>query len=365
MRSTRANIHIKNLIKNYTVIKNKCGKSYICAAVKADAYGHGALKISKILEEQGCNYFGVATTIEAKELIIGGIKKPIILLSLVTPEETATVVKLGIEPVVTSLDYIKLIEKEAVKQKKNISVHLKIDTGMGRIGCRPQDSLGISQYIKSSKTLKLKGICTHLSTSDSLNQDYTNSQIGIFKEAVNRIKRSGISPELIHCANSGGIILNNDTVFNMVRPGIVLYGYPPSKELNGLLDIKPILELTTSIVDLKKVPKGSSISYGRTYTTEEDQYIATLPIGYADGYSRSLSNCGTVLINNRKYSIVGRVCMDQLMVKVDSTVKLYDKAILIGTEKKQPNAQTIANKTGTICYEVLTNIHRVKKYYIF
>lgn len=365
MRSTRANIYIKNLLNNYNEVKRKCKNISICAAVKADAYGHGAIKIAKTLEEHGCDYFCVATSIEAKELVLSGIKSPIIILSLVTPDELPTLVELNIEPVVTTIEYLKLIEKVALNQNKIVQVHLKIDTGMGRIGCSPENALKIAKYIKNSKHLKQVGLCTHFSSSDSLNQKNTNLQLKKFTTVIDSLKNENILPEVIHCANSGAIIMNKDSIFNMVRPGIVLYGYPPDNLLKDKLNIKPVLELETKIVDLKKVPKGTRISYGGSYITKNEENIATLPIGYADGYSRSLSNSGVVIIDNKEFPIVGRICMDQMMIKVDDSIDLYDKVLLISTTDGQPNAETIAQKTGTISYEVLTNIHRVKKYYIF
>lgn len=357
MRSSRANIYLQNLIGNFNYI-NKCSKNaLICAAVKSDAYGHGAVKVAKTLKDNGCSYFGVATTLEAEELTNANINN-IIIFSLVTPEEIEKIVKLNIEPVVTRKDYIELFQNEAERVNKVINVHLKVDTGMGRIGCKIEDALYLAKHITKCENLKLKGICTHFSTSDSKDQTYTNQQLDRFEKVLRELKENSIVPELTHAANSGAIENSSRSIFNMVRPGIMLYGYPYSN------NIKPVMELVSKVVDLKVFPKGSPISYGRTYTTTEDEYIATLPIGYADGYFRLLSNAGEVSINSKNYPIVGNICMDQLMVKVDSSVKLYDEAILIGIKDGQPNAESIAAKINTISYEVLTNIHRVKKYYI-
>lgn len=363
MRSTKAIIHTKDLIHNYNLVKDKNSKTRVCAAVKADAYGHGALEISRILEKLGCDYFGVATVFEAVELLKGQIETPIILLSLGTPDEVENIVKYGIEPVVTTTEHITLLNKESALQNRETKVHLKVDTGMGRIGCSPEEAKELAESITKSSNLKLNGLCTHLSTSDSHDQDFTDLQVKIFENVIRELHEKGIDPPLIHAANSGAI-LNNKAVFNMVRPGIILYGYPPSAHFEKTSDLKPVLELETRIVDLKRVKAGTSISYGRTYISKKDEYIATLPIGYGDGFFRALSNIGEVSINDKLYPIVGTICMDQLMVKVDQSVQLYDRVILIGRKKEEPNASSIASKIGTICYEVLTNIHRVKKYYI-
>ncbi|MGL1892361.1 MAG: alanine racemase [Spirochaetaceae bacterium] len=364
MRCTKVKIHLNNLVDNFLQIKKRCPDIMISAAVKANAYGHGAVQVAKTLEENGCDFFGVATIYEAEELLNNGIKVPIILYSLQSISEVKDIVRLGIETVVSSINYIQEIEKESITQGKITNVHLKVDTGMGRIGCTPADALDIALKIKVSKYLNLKGICTHLSTSESENQDYTNRQLSLFKDVLTDLKSENIKPQCIHAANSGGISINPDSIFNMVRPGITLYGYPPAEYLQNVFRLKPVLELETEVVSLKQVPKGSSISYGRTYTTTKQTFIATIPIGYADGYFRLLSNLGKVSINNKIYPIVGNICMDQIMLEVDSTVKLYDKVTLIGTKKGEPNAHTIALKIGTISYEVLTNIHRVKRYYI-
>lgn len=364
MRSTRANIYVENLIENFSNIKKRCKGTAICAAVKADAYGHGAVEVAQILEKEGCSYFGVATTIEAEELIINNIKTPIMLLSLPTPEEIESIVKLNVEPIVTTMEFIKLIEKEANKQKKAINIHLKIDTGMGRIGCLPEEAYPIAKFIKDSKCLNLQGVCTHLSTAELDNQSYTNSQLDKFRKVIQQFKENSIIPNFLHAANSGGMLMNNDSLFNLVRTGINLYGYPPTDKPIYQISLKPVMELMTKVVSLKLLPAGSDISYGRTYTTLKPSLIATIPVGYADGYFRALSNLGKVSINGKLYPIVGNICMDQMMVEVDDSVNLYDDVILIGRGKNEPNAQSIAEKINTISYEILTNIHRVKRYYM-
>ncbi|QEN05032.1 alanine racemase [Thiospirochaeta perfilievii] len=361
MRSTKVIIHLENLKNNFIAIKKQCNNVAVCAAVKADAYGHGAIEVSKSLEDFGCDFFGVATIYEALELIENGIKRPIILFSLPTPTEIKDIVRLGLEPIISTKEHIVLFEKQCENQKKNLNIHLKVDTGMGRIGCPPEDALDLGKRIFNSKYLKFKGLCTHFSTSELKNQDYTNIQLDRFKGVINQLKGSNISPKYFHAANSGAIINNSESIFNLVRSGINLYGYPPTDRLT--LNFEPVLEFKTQIVELKKVKKGTSISYGRTYITEEESIIATLPVGYADGYFRALSNVGTVYINGNLYPIVGNICMDQMMVKVDDKVKLYDEVTLIGKEKDQPNAESLAEEVGTISYEILTNIHRVKRFY--
>lgn len=352
-----------NLIANYNIIKEKCNNAAICAPVKADAYGHGAVEVSRTLQNIGCDFFGVATIYEAKELLDAGITKPIILFSLPIPTDIKIIVSLNIEPIVTTFKFIELIEKECKKQNKILNIHLKVDTGMGRIGCRPEIALKLGKRISGSKEINLKGLCTHLSTSEIENQDYTNQQIKQFNSVIREFKDNGMTPEYIHAANSGAVLQNKSSIFNMVRTGITLYGYSPTENYEEHIGYKPVLELKTKVVELKKVPAGTSISYGRTYITKSETYIATLPVGYADGYFRSLSNKGEVLINSKLYPIIGNICMDQMMIEVDEDIKLYDDVILIGVEPGQPNAVTLSDKINTISYDILTNIHRVKRFY--
>lgn len=364
MRSTRVDIHLDNLITNFNIIKEKCNNVSICAPVKANAYGHGAVEVSKVLQDAGCDFFGVATIYEAEELIDSGINRPIILFSLPVPSDIKFIVQLNIEPIVTTIEFITLLEKECFLQNKNINVHLKIDTGMGRIGCTPEKALDLGKTIENSKVLNLNGLCTHLSTSEIEDQSYTKFQLNKFRNVLKEFKTNNIKPKYIHAANSGAVLKDSTSLFNMVRTGISLYGYPPTLDIEDNIDYKPVLELQTKIVELKKVPKDTSVSYGRTFITTKESYIATLPIGYADGYFRALSNKGHVYINGKLYPIIGNICMDQMMVEVDEWVKLYDEVVLIGTEPDQPNAKTLADTIGTISYEILTNIHRVKRFYI-
>ncbi|MBN2617354.1 MAG: alanine racemase [Spirochaetales bacterium] len=364
MRSTRAFIDLDRLEENYTNIKESCNNAQICAAIKADAYGHGAIEVAKKLEKLNCTYFGIATTLEAKELIDNSITTPLILLSLPALNEIPFIVKNSIEPVVTTKELIENLNRESKIQNIKTLVHLKIDTGMGRIGCNPNEAVFLAQLINNSSNLILQGVCTHFSTSELINQDYTNSQLNKFKKSLQEIRDANIEPKFIHAANSGAILMNKDAIFNLVRTGINLYGYGPAPNPNFPIELKPIMELKTIVISLKEHLAGSSISYGRTFTTTEKSIIATLPIGYADGYSRALSNLGEVLINGKRYPIVGNICMDQLMVKVDKSVKLYDEVVVLGYKDGAPNAEDIAKKIGTISYEILTSIQRVKRYYI-
>ena len=363
MRSTKAVIHLNNLISNYKLIKKQSKNAAICAVVKSNGYGHGAVQVAKTLEILECNFFGVSTIYEGEELINAGIKKPVIIFSLPTPEEIPYVVKLNLEPLVTTSELINLFNAEAQKKKKIVNIHLKVDTGMGRIGCKPESVLYLANQIKNSTNLNLKGLCTHFSTSEDNNKKYTENQLQIFEEVISELKNNNINPQFIHAANSGAILNHKTSIFNLVRTGISLYGYPPLVNANRINLYKPVMELKSKIVELKEVPKETSISYGRKYITKNNELIATIPIGYADGYFRQLSNKAEVYIKGKRYPVIGNICMDQLMVRVDKNISLYDEVILIGVNKNEPNAEELATYINTISYEILTNIHRVKRFY--
>lgn len=365
-RATRAVIHLDNLKHNIRQIKKHIGKNIkIYAAVKADAYGHGALEVSRAAVEEDVFSFGVATVQEGTELRNAGIKQPVIMYSLPFPEELEDIVKSEISVFVTDKKSIELLGKEAYKNKKTARVHLKIDTGMGRIGCAPEDAYLLAGLISQNKNLRLEGVCTHFPVSDENKNNFTLNQLKIFNSSVKKIIDSGINPGDIHTANSGAIIGFPDSYFNAVRPGIMLYGYYPSHNQMRILDLKPVMELKTKVGFIKTVEKDTPISYGMTYKTKAKTRIAILPVGYADGYSRLLSNRGKVKIKGNYYPVAGRVCMDQIMIDIglDSNIEAGDDVVLFG-----PGAQTaedIADIMDTIPYEVTCLVtKRVSRVYM-
>lgn len=354
MHATKAVIYLDNLKNNYRNIREYVGKEVkICAAVKADAYGHGEKEVSRVLDAEGVDYFAVATVLEGMTIRKADITKPIILLTPSLPSEYENILRYDITPIITDETQISGLIETAKSGGKPISVHLKIDTGMGRIGCSPENALSFAEKIHNSPFLQLAGICTHFPCSDAEERSTTLSQIEAFKRIIQIIRDKGIPTGIVHTANSGAIIDYPESYFDMVRPGILLYGYYPSHDQKRPINVKPVMQLETQIVFLKKTPKGTPISYGMTYVTKEDTWIATLPVGYGDGYNRRLSNKGKVLINNKLYPIVGRVCMDQLLVNLgpETDIKLYDKAILFGPHKEL-SAETLADQLDTIPYEV-------------
>lgn len=341
-----------NLIK----IKEHVGKKLL-VVIKANAYGHGALKVAKATCDLA-DYFAVATIEEAIELREAGINNPILILGYVSPEYFSDLVNYDIEQ--TLFDY----ESAALLAKAGGKAHIAIDTGMGRIGFVPNDeSVDVIKKICALDGIKIEGIFTHFATADEKDKSFSNEQFEKFTSFVKKLEEAGIHIPLKHVANSATIVDMPDMGLDLVRCGIITYGLKPSGDV-GDIDIKSALKLKTHVVYVKKVPKGTTISYGRTYVTDSERVIATIPVGYADGYPRALSNKGRVSINGCYAPIVGRVCMDQFMVdvtdipdvKVGDTVGLIDEMI---------PAEEIARLEGTINYETVCKISdRVPRVYI-
>ncbi|GBU29402.1 alanine racemase [Treponema sp. R8-4-B8] len=379
---TRAIIHLDRFKENINSVKKRIGKNrLICVPVKADAYGHGAVKIAKTSLEAGASCFGVASVSEGLALKKGGIKAPILLFSQPNPDEIRKIVSAGLIPFVSDAEFACALNECAKKVKKKLSVHLKIDTGMGRIGCSAKEAPDLARQIAKYRWLRLTGTATHLAVSDSTNRQdivYTKKQIACFKKAVKAIRAAGIDPGVVHAANSGAVILHPDAWFDMVRPGILLYGYKSVVEYEAPLDqlkkltrfksltVEPVMELRSAVVLIKKIKKGESVSYGRTWTAETDTLIAVLSVGYADGLPRLASNKWQVFIGNELYPLVGRISMDQCCVNLGKKTKInrWDEAIVFGSPGN--DAAVLAKITGTIPYEITCNVNkRVPRVYMY
>jgi alanine racemase len=262
MRATRAIIHLENLRENIALVLEKTGRM-ICMPVKADGYGHGALALARAALNAGVSCLAVATVGEGEELRRGGITAPILLFSLALPEEIPQIIAAGLEPLAADAEYVEALGAEARRAGKCLPVHLKIDTGMGRIGCRPGEAADLACRIAGEKSLRLAGTATHLAVSDSTEDEhirYTGRQLEIFNEAVKSIRDRGIDPGIVHAANTGAVTFHDDSWFTMVRPGILLYGYSPCKEGKPAMPVKPVMELVSRVVFMKTLRKGESVS---------------------------------------------------------------------------------------------------------
>ncbi|HOO55228.1 MAG TPA: alanine racemase [bacterium] len=365
-----AEIDCDRVERNLRVVRDMVGNGVkIMGVVKADAYGHGAVPVSKSLLHAGADSLAVASLEEAVELRQAGIGADILILGYTQPGWASAVVEGGFSQTVYHLNLARALSHEAGKQRRRVPVHIKIDTGMRRIGLEPEKAIHFIKETASLDGLKLKGIYTHFSMADDDGDEYSDYQLRRFNELVSLLKSEGIDVPFLHTANSAAVLRYPETHFDMVRPGILLYGLSPSKFLKErTADFKPVMTVKTTIVEMKTIEPGSRVSYSGTFRAERKSRIATLPAGYADGFSRKLSNCGSVLVGGRKAPIVGNVCMDFMMVDVTDLpgAKVGDEVILIGRQgDMEIHMDDIADHLGTINYEVASLIgKRVTRVFI-
>ncbi len=359
-RPTWAEVDLGALRYNLNQVQKLVGRDVkMMVIVKGNAYGHGILEVSKTLDTSGADYFGVATIDEALLLRKSRIKRPILILGSVFPHEVDTALKNNITLTLANNEILKTINKRAKAQGIIAKVHVKIDTGMGRIGFWHQDKAHLFvDKAASSKFIDVEGIYTHFAAA-ARDRVYTTYQIESFEKLIGRLLNMGIDIPYRHAANSIATVNFKRTHLNLVRPGLIIYGMYPKKGFQRFISLKPVLSLKTKIAYLKKVPPGRSISYGRTYVTQNHTKIATIPIGYADGYGRILSNKAEVLIKGKKAPVIGKVTMDQTMVNVGhiKDVEVGDEVVLIGRQgQNEITAENLARLAGTIPYEIVCSI---------
>ena len=369
MQAVKAVIYLDNLRQNIETIRGKIGHgTAICVSVKANAYGHGAVPAAKTALEAGASWLAVASAGEGSELRKAGISAKILVFSQIFPDEAKDIAALNLIPFASDRETLQNLNDAVPSGDDPLEVHLKVDTGMGRLGCRPEEAAELAVFISTLKNLRLGGMATHLAVSDSLkleDVDFTKRQLALFREASDAVRNSGIDPGLLHAANSGAICFHEDSYLSMVRPGILVYGYSPAAGIPGGLAAKPVMELRSAVALIKKIRRGEPVSYGRTWTAPEDTLIGTLPVGYADGLPRLLSNNHSVCIRDKPYPLVGRICMDHCMVNLgmNSEIKRWDEAVIFGPGFE--DASSIAAKTGTITYEILCGVSsRVPREYV-
>ncbi len=361
-RFLQAEINLKSLIDNFHFIKsvtkgaNKSSK--IIAIVKADAYGHGAIEVSKSLQKNNVDYLGVAFYDEALTLREAKIECPILLLF---DREIEGLFKHNLTPVIFDINHAKELSEYAKKKGVTIPVHVKVETGMGRLGIYENICEQVKK-IANMSNLKIEGVMSHLSLAED--PLWSSEQISRLKELKKCLSSLGINP-IFHISNSAGIFLE-DAIFDAVRPGIMLYGYSTGDVLDG---IRPCMTLKTKLLDIRKLPKGTPISYGKTFITKRDSLIGVIPIGYADGYFRRLSNRGFIIVKGKKAPVVGTICMDLTMIDLTDIpeAEVEDEVIILGScGKEKITAWDIASWADTIPYEVLTSLgSKAKKKYIY
>ncbi len=366
-RPTRAIVDLDALARNFQEVLRRAGGRTVLAVVKARAYGHGAVPVSLRLLESGARMLGVALVEEGRELRSAGISAPILVMGAVFPGQADAIAELGLTPVVYTMPVARALSDSAARRGRTIPVHVKVDTGMGRIGVQPAEAVRFIGELKRLGGLDVQGLMTHFADADLRDKGFSSDQLDRFEEVVRGLESNGIAVPERHAANSAAVLDYPRALFTTVRPGLMLYGYNPLAASLPDLALEPVLSLVTRIASIKRVPAGIPISYGRTFTTKRESLIATIPIGYADGYSRSLSNRGEALVRGIRVPVVGRVCMDMCMLDVTDVpgVSEQDEVVLIGRQgNERITAEDLAERTGTIAYEVLCSISsRVPRIY--
>jgi alanine racemase len=359
---TFVEVSIPNILHNIKELKSLLARDVkFMAVVKADAYGHGAVTVSKAIENK-VDCLAVATLSEALELKKAGIRAPILLLSETHASNAVDIVKNGFIQTVYTLQLASALSAAAKKLNKKARVHLKIDTGMGRVGIHFGEAEKLFKKISILPNIRIEGIFTHFAGSEEMDE-FTTEQLKRFRSFISRIDHVSY---ILHAANSAAVMNHKASHLDMVRVGLSMYGIYPQGIKDHIVDLKPALQFKTHIVYLKKVPAGTPLSYGSTYITKKPANIATLPVGYADGLPRALSNKGEVLIRGKRFPIVGRVCMDLTLVDVgDSNVKVGDEVVLIGSQGKEViSADEVGKLADTISYEIICGIgKRVPRIY--
>jgi len=360
-RPVWAEINLDNLSYNIKKIKeNVSRETLIMAVVKADAYGHGATAVARKALNAGADRLAVAIPEEGIKLRKAGFEVPIQVFGEILEKQHSLIVDYNLIPTVCKLKTVAGLNNYAKRKDEVVNIHVKIDTGMGRIGVFPENAVDFIKEVKKYSNIRIEGLITHHAKADEKDKEYTHNQWEKFQKVINKLEKKDIEIPIKQAANSATIIDLPEMQLDMVRPGIMIYGLRPSHEVKDF-PLKPVLSWKTKIVYLKEVPAGTGISYGATYITEERRQIATLPLGYADGYFRLLSNKGEVLINGQRAPIRGRVCMDQIMVDVSNIedVEIGDEVVLIGKQgSDEITATELADLVGTINYEITCSISK-------
>lgn len=364
-RPTVAEINLDHLSHNLEQVRLRVGSSAeILAVVKANAYGHGAVPVARRLVSDGVAMLGVATVEEGTLLREAGIEAPILILGGIFGEDLTAVAAFHFRPVVYSREILRSLSKAALAAGTDIDVHVKVDTGMGRLGTAMDDLPDLIAAIARAPGLRVEGILTHFAEADLADAEFARLQMALFERAVRMLREEGMAPRYVHAANSAAILTLPESHQTLVRPGIALYGYLPSPALSFPTPLRPVMSFKTKIVYVKTVPAGTPISYGRTFVTKRTSRIGTLPAGYADGFDRRLSNRGEVLVAGRRAPVVGRVCMDLAMIDLTDIpeARAGDEAVLIGGQTGPDGtagfigADEMASWMGTIPYDVLCGI---------
>ncbi len=361
-RPTVAEINLSALRHNFRILRSLLPSATgVFAVVKADAYGHGAVAAAQALAEEGARMFGVATVEEGVELRQAGIRNPVVVLGGVDEPQAEEAHGNGLSAAVFDFGQIEYLARTAAERGKPFPVHPKIDTGMGRLGFLPEDSAKVIEAIRSRKELRVEGWMTHLSSADGSgaeDRDFTREQLEMFSRGIAAMREAFGPGVAVHALNSAGIFSFRDYAFDMVRPGISMYGSLPAEGLGAGLGFRPVMRLVTKIASVKDLPAGHPVSYGRTYRRPERRKIAVVPLGYADGYRRAFSGTASMAVMGGRAPVAGRVCMDHTMLDVTGMhgVQIGTDVVVMGEGAE--SADELARISGTIPYEILTQVGR-------
>ena len=367
--ATHARVHLGNIRDNLLAVRAAVGPGRkLLVAVKANGYGHGAVAVSRMAEAtRAADWLGVATVPEGIQLREAGLSLPILKLGPTFPNEMRPAVGAGITLAVCSAEEAEAAADAARAAGRPASVHLKVDTGMGRVGVVPVEAASLALRVSALPGVELEGVFTHLPVSDAADPAFTREQVSLFRSLAADVEEAAGRKLLVHCANSGAILGHEPSWLDMVRPGIMAYGFRPDPATPDTIPLKPGMSLLTRVSFVKQVAAGTSIGYGRTWAAPRDTFIATIPAGYADGFNRLFSNRGRVLIGGRSHPVVGRVCMDQSMVDLgeETDVKVGDEVVLMGRSgDAEIRCEEWAETLGTITYEVTCQVNpRVARIY--
>mgnify|MGYP001006191691 FL=1 len=369
LKRTWADISLDNLNHNYQQLRAKIPSGCrLLGVVKADAYGHGAVPISRHLCELGAEFLAVSNLEEAMQLRRGGIRRPILILGYTPPAYARDLVAMGLRQEVHSLEYARALHEELKGSERRLKVHIKLDTGMSRLGFFAYDHPKTVEELKEvaqMPKLLIEGIFMHFPVADSIDgadANFTHTQFERFTQMLSALKGVGIEPEIRHCCNSGATILYPEFALDMVRPGIITYGNAPSEELEGAISLRPMMSLHSMVAQVRTVPAGTDISYGRLYRTTHDTRVAVLPIGYADGLSRLLTGKASFYLRGKLVPVIGRICMDMCMLDVSEVpdAKPGDIVTIFGYDDDGTlvPCERLAAAQGTINYELLCQISK-------
>ncbi|MFC7372771.1 alanine racemase [Fictibacillus iocasae] len=355
-RDTWAEVDLDRIKENITsFIRHLPAETGIMAIVKANGYGHGALQTARVALAAGAGQLGVATLDEAIALRRQGMGAPILIMNRIRPEYANLAAKMDVAVTVFHKEWLQEAD-EALEEGSSLTIHIKTDTGMGRVGTRSlADTIDLLQEAQNYSRLKVEGLFTHFATADELHSELFQHQLTNFKEIVSELKEQKLCPPVVHCGNSAASLMAPGDLFNVARIGISMYGLTPSNEILPALPfaLKPAFSLHTRLIHVKKIKRGDTVSYGATYTAEADEWIGTLPIGYADGWMRRFSPGAEAIVNNEKVPIVGRICMDQCMVRLPYEMEVGSLVTLVGEKGGHSiTMDDLARLAGTINYEI-------------